>query len=108
MFTRLGTSTYHNMSFLGGSLWLVPDPESACYKTLKSKIDELSSNSSWGIDVARPFGPHMTITSGITDYFLSTARKIDFPGYCFVHLDEVRLEVPEIRYKELVFGSNFL
>lgn len=95
------------MSGLGGSLWLVPDPDSDCAKDLQARIKDLSKDSSWATGVSKPFPPHMTITSGITDYFLSSVSKVHFPGYCFVHLDEVQLAPPELKVKEIVFGDLY-
>ncbi|CCG81218.1 2',3'-cyclic-nucleotide 3'-phosphodiesterase [Taphrina deformans PYCC 5710] len=95
------------MSGTGGSLWLVPTPGSACADELQSKIKDLSSNPEWGRGVSKPFTPHMTITSAITDYFLSSAEKVEFPGYSYIHLDEVKLAKPELRIKEIVFGDLF-
>lgn len=92
---------------LGGSLWLVPEPGSHVSNSLQQIIGKLSKEDSWGEGVSNSFSPHMTITSGITDYFLSSARKVEFPGYSFIHLDEIKLEVPEIKVKEIVFGELF-
>lgn len=86
----------------------MPDPTSKVGDNLRGLIKDLSSNDSWGNGVSVPFEPHMTITSGISDYFLSSVRKVDFPGYSFVHLDEVKLEPPELQIKEVVFGDLFL
>ena len=93
---------------LGGSLWLVPDPQSSAYHALKSKIDELSNDHVWGQNVSLPFTPHMTITSSITAQFLSSSKhKIEFPGYGYLHLSEVSIPVPEIKVKEIVLGDVF-
>lgn len=93
---------------LGGSLWLVPEPGSFTSKILQDLIKHLSEvETSWGTNISKPFSPHVTITSGITDYFLSSARKVDFPGYSFVHLDELKLKTPEIKMKEVVLGDSF-
>lgn len=93
---------------LGGSLWLVPDPTSEVGNVLRTLITSLSSDDSWGEGVSVPFDPHMTITSGISDYFLSSSGKVDFPGYSFVHLDELQIETPKLQVKEVVFGTLFL
>lgn len=92
---------------LGGSLWLVPEPGSHASKRLQELISRLSCQDEWGTGVSQPFSPHMTITSSITDYFLSSARKVDFPGYSFVHLEEIKMDIPELKVKEIVFGGLF-
>lgn len=96
------------MSGLGGSLWLVPDPSSECAQALVSQIKSLAKENDWGRGVSHSFSPHMTITSGITEYFLSSAPKVDFPGYGFVHLNEISTSPPELKITEVVFGDLFL
>lgn len=94
---------------LGGSLWLVPHPTSHVSDALQDKIAELSERNSWGVGVSKVFKPHMTITSSITDYFLSQSKsKVDFPGYNFVHLHEIKMLAPELKFKEIVMGELFL
>lgn len=92
---------------LGGSLWLVPDPQSGVADQLHKIIRDLAEDQTWGTDVSKAFSPHMTITSGISDYFLSPAKKVSFPGYSFIHLDEVKIEVPVLKIREVVFGGLF-
>ena len=93
---------------LGGSLWLVPDPESDCFKQLSQQINSLATSNEWGVNVAPQFNPHMTITSSITDHFLSPAKtKVTFPGYSYLHLDELKLPYPEVKAKEIVFGEEY-
>lgn len=96
------------MSGQGGSLWLVPDPTSKCSSDLLTQMSDLAENRSWGTEVSEAFNPHMTITSGITDYFLSSCKKVEFPGYSFISLGEVKISPPELRVKEVVLGEQFL